>query len=66
MTNEQSKTYTICVLEKREATYRVKAKSLSEAKKDAKWRLLTSTRPAVEPQYTYTYLPSEIVENEQE
>lgn len=58
------KTYTICVLEKREATYRVKAKSLSEAKKDAKWRLLTSTRPAVEPQYTYTYSPTEITEDE--
>ena len=60
---EQMKTYTICVLEKREATYRVKAKSLSEAKKDAKWRLLTSTRPAVEPQYTYTYLASEIYQD---
>ena len=62
---EQMKIYTICVLEKREATYRVKAKSLSEAKKDAKWRLLTSTKPAVEPQYAYTYLPNEIIKNEQ-
>lgn len=57
---EQMKTYTICVLEKREATYRIKAKSLSEAKKDAKLRLLTETYPSAEPQYTYTYLPSEI------
>lgn len=57
------KTYTICILEKREATYRVKAKSLSEAKKDAKLRLLTETYPAVKPQYTYTYVPSEVIDD---
>ena len=59
---EQMKTYTICILEKREVTYKIKAASLSEAKKDAKMRLLTETYPSVQPQYTYTYLPSEVID----
>jgi len=56
------KTYKIKILEKREGTFSVEAESLSKAKDEAKWRLLTQTRPPIEPQYTYTFTPSEIDE----
>ena len=47
-------TYNIKVLEKRESSFLVEAESLSEAKNDAKYRLLTQTHPPIELQYTYT------------
>ena len=54
------KTYKIKVSEKRESSFSVKAESLEQAKFDAKWRLLTQTTPSIEPQYTYTFISSEI------
>ena len=54
------KKYKIRVSERREGTFSVEAESLSEAKDKAKWRLLTQTKPSIEPQYTYTFTPNEI------
>ena len=56
------KLYKITIIEKREGTFSVEAESLAEAKDKAKWRLLTQTNPAIEPQYTASYHPKDIKE----
>lgn len=48
------KTYEIEVKETRSAVYTVEAESLAEAKKDAHWRLITQSRPPIEPKITWT------------
>ena len=48
------KVYEIEVKETRSAKYTIEAESLAEAKKDAHWRLITQTRPPIEPKVSWT------------
>ena len=48
------KTYEIEVKENRSAKYTIEAEGLAEAKKDAHLRLITQSRPPIEPKITWT------------